>query len=538
MSPLLPKTTPESTAPDLKCTVPDCSKAYKRKTGLTNHMASVHQMLVTSVLSPMTATARTLFGKQVVPGTPGVQGNSRGHVTSPLIVSEPTLQCGECGDDFDDEEQMENHKKEEHDDAVTADINDDDRNDIQVEEEFLGDEDDEKYLYDALDVLTQSVMEPGKETEMRDKLIRYRNIMTNKTKLQDKTSMKLKEAKDEAIKIKEVESKQFKELEKKGKDIEKLTKEVKQLKKQTVELKEESKQKDGIITKLKEALAEESEVEVVEQHVNHNCNACNKNFKTGHDLEKHIEAKHNENTCTYCDKIFNGEQELAKHHKRCVDEGLSSSRCNKCNKTFTNFAMKRHRKKCHEEEAFDCPECGQMHDSAMEVKRHYDSEHKLQPVRNKEVCKHWRRGHCKKGDQCDYSHVGYQKSRESRTTSEPNMKVPACKNGSSCDWMKKGICSYFHRGIGVQRPWTRANRDHDHDQDQGRPSKNQTNPWRQSQRPQHRSEAGSERSNNSSETGSERSHNCPCINSLEDFPNMRVQRQGKQQNHNQSRRRN
>ena len=76
--------TPESTALEIRCTVPDCSKAYKRKTGLTNHMASVHQMLVMNVFSPMTATARTLLGKQVVPGTPGVQGNSRGQVTSPL----------------------------------------------------------------------------------------------------------------------------------------------------------------------------------------------------------------------------------------------------------------------------------------------------------------------------------------------------------------------------------------------------------------------------------------------------------------------
>ena len=98
--------TPESTAPDLKCTVCECSKAYKRKTGLTNHMASVHQMLVTNVLSPMTVRARTLFGKQVAPGTPGAQGNSIGQVTSPLAVTDPTFMCGECEDEFENKEKM------------------------------------------------------------------------------------------------------------------------------------------------------------------------------------------------------------------------------------------------------------------------------------------------------------------------------------------------------------------------------------------------------------------------------------------------
>ena len=84
--------------------------------------------------------------------------------------------------------------------------------------------------------------------------------------------------------------------------------------------------------------------------MNHNCNACNKNFKTGHDLEKHIDLEHNENTCTYCDKRFIGERELLNHHKRCVDEGLAKSRCNNCKKIINNFALKRQKEKCHEKE--------------------------------------------------------------------------------------------------------------------------------------------------------------------------------------------
>ena len=32
-------------------------------------------------------------------------------------------------------------------------------------------------------------------------------------------------------------------------------------------------------------------------------------------------------------------------------------------------------------------------------------------------------------------------------------KDPVCNNGSDCDWLRRGICSYFHPRIGVQKPW-------------------------------------------------------------------------------------
>ena len=343
--------------------------------------------------------------------------------------------------------------------------------------------------------------------------------------------------------------------EKKSRDIEKLTIEVKLIKKQNNDIKEDSKKKDAVITKLKEAVSAENDIEVIEQRVNldketsgHNCNACNKNFRTSQDLERHIEAKHSESTCTYCDMKFNGERELTNHHKRCVDEGLRKSKCNNCKKIFNSFAMRRHKEICHEKDMFDCPECGQMCDTAVDVKRHYDAQHKMEQVRYKEVCKHWRRGHCFKGDQCLYAHVGHQNSRDISTTKENSTRVPACKHGASCDWLKRGTCSYFHRGVGIQRPWISNSRERGHTQGERQPGRNQTNPWRQSERPSHGSEGRSERSNYSesrsersghgSGGASERPHNCPCVNSLEDFPPIRGGRHVTQQNHNQGRRRN
>ena len=379
--------------------------------------------------------------------------------------------------------------------------------------------------------------------------------MIYKTQLQEKTGKELKATKDEITITKEVEARQFKELEQKGKEIEKLAKEVRQLKKHNNDLKDDSKQKDAVIIQLKEVVASEKEVEVIEQRENmnkettgHNCNACNKNFRTSNDLERHIDAKHTESKCIYCNKKFSSERELTNHHTRCVDEGLRASKCNNCQKVFNTFAMRRHKEHCHEKQMFDCPECGQMCDSALEVKKHYDAQHKMEPVRSKEVCKHCRKGHCFKGDQCNFAHVGHQNVRDSRDTRENNTRVPACKHGSNCDWLKRGACSYFHRGIGVQKPWAKNNRERGHALDERQPSRNQTQPWRQFEGRSKRynnSEGRGERYNNS-EGGGERSsrdpegerpHNCPCVNSIEDFPILRGERQSTQNNHNQNRRR-
>ena len=105
-----------------------------------------------------------------------------------------------------------------------------------------------------------------------------------------------------------------------------------------------------MIKHLEEALeAEENEeVEIVQASVNtnknkdnHKCNACDQVFRTGQDLERHIDAKHEDKTCTYCDQTFSGDQALVKHHKQCVYQGVRTAKCNKCEKIFTNFDLKK-----------------------------------------------------------------------------------------------------------------------------------------------------------------------------------------------------
>ena len=163
--------------------------------------------------------------------------------------------------------------------------------------------------------------------------------------------------------------------------------------------------------------------------------------------------------------------------------------------------------KCNRQE-FKCPECGQMFKSSHDVKKHQNNEHEMEKVKSRVVCKHWRRGHCTKGKFCLYSHVGHPNN--AGATNKNSTKVPSCKNGSTCQWLKKQSCSYFHPGVGVQKLWVNL------DRKQGSPKEprarsNHTNT-------QTKPQGQSNRATCKFDGRCDRIPNCPYIHYLEDFP--------------------
>jgi len=57
------------------------------------------------------------------------------------------------------------------------------------------------------------------------------------------------------------------------------------------------------------------------------CTACNKNFRSNAELEKHIEDKHTQPECSICQKFFAGRQELNQHMTMHVNTILACSQC-------------------------------------------------------------------------------------------------------------------------------------------------------------------------------------------------------------------
>ena len=218
----------------------------------------------------------------------------------------------------------------------------------------------------------------------------------------------------------------------------------------------------------------------------HNCNACKRTFVNNKDLDNHIEAKHSEQICNFCEEVFENVAELKTHTHQCVEYNKTTIKCTKCQKTFTRFGIKAHGNICqgqqtkkvyacsecehkgksandirnhqakeHMEDVYVCDECGHKGKSAKDIRNHQAIKHRDAAVEvSKEVCKHWRKGNCFKGSQCLYSHVGYQQSNSSKPTLKSNTSSwsPACRHGEGCSWLAKGECSFFHKGIGVQKP--------------------------------------------------------------------------------------
>ena len=186
------------------------------------------------------------------------------------------------------------------------------------------------------------------------------------------------------------------------------------------------------------------------------CTLCDKSFATTKELDNHTKLKHDQKTCTFCDKTFNTEHQLKGHYNHCIEYGNTVVKCNNCQNTFTRFGIKRHGEMCtgKQNKVYSCSVCGKTAGSFNDVKKHQAEIHAEVTHISKEVCKHWRKGHCTKGNMCLYSHVGYQQKSSSNTTTTTSTSnwTPACHHGEGCSWLAKGNCRYFHKGVGVQKP--------------------------------------------------------------------------------------
>ena len=116
----------------------------------------------------------------------------------------------------------------------------------------------------------------------------------------------------------------------------------------------------------------------------------------------------------------------------------------------------------------NCEICGLIANSNQEFlnhKRECNSE--FQTVSNKR-CKYYVNGGCHKNERCKFSHLHEKEMRA----------IPNCRNGTGCRFLARGICSFFHRDVGVQQPLNEQPND---ETNQNSWQQNQ-NPWQQNQK--------------------------------------------------------
>ena len=415
-----------------------------------------------------------------------------------------SFNCAECQEDFDSKEAISRHKNEVH------------INPLDVEAEVLEEAKEDQDLYDMLEnMLNESIISSEVRDEkikrFKTILTKKNTILKETLTLAKKMKAELDGLKHDAELRDQVLEEQTKELEDKQKEKEALGKDIKNqrdrnkdilinekvkkkendklkgknmlylkeietlrenvgsLTKENTDLNIKLNAKQDLVRGLKEALGieeTEEEVNIEEIEVNppilvmsndtnaQECNACDKKFRKSSDLENHFSSKHTEKICIYCDKVCDNEVELIKHHKDCNEIGEANRVCTKCDQVFTRNGLRRHTPNCHSpNKEYDCTECGQVFATKDSLKEHEANDHKMEHVKSRVVCKHWRKGNCLKGTSCNFSHVGRQNSN-----TNDSGRVLACRNGPKCDWLSRGNCSYFHPRVGVQKPWPQPRR--------------------------------------------------------------------------------
>ena len=370
-----------------------CSKPFSSKQSLTRHIKTIHDGIVS--LKSLFSTPKESLNpkKRLFTSVPNlsVQGNSNGQVNNPHVMSEGIFICGNCDMRFLNEEDMTNHKDDVHDKASTA-ATVDETNETSLlsentnENNMLDDDDDqdllesteaqeEEDIFKALEMLTQRDFDPDTDMEnkrkSKEKLDRYRTIMTRKTELQKKTGDKVKQLEEQIGHMKHdatlqeevVENAKIsldekdKEITEAGKQLKrttekhdkdkhefknslhKLQQENGKLVKEKQYIKVEVENQKAIIMSLKEKIKADDVIEDTEEaeeednaeiqvmmgdnSSGHKCTICNRRFSTNEDLERHIKDKHTENECPFCNNIFPNNDKLKGHVNNCIKNGTT-----------------------------------------------------------------------------------------------------------------------------------------------------------------------------------------------------------------------
>ena len=382
---------PETPVQKKDCIVEDCNKApkgFKTSRGLKNHMKKFHDVLL-DALSPMAATAKILFDSG--PETPSVQGNSKGQVNSPIVVSEGTLMFGKCPKQFSTRDNVKIHMDTKHDKANAAKSTDSSvlndkgntNNEVVVinDKVLNNDKDDEEDL-----VVFMEDIEDGTIAAQLEKMAVVNNIVQtfvetafekmNPSEVTSKPKCHECECKDENLfKLDELLAEKDAKIEEKSATIRGLMDTLRKNVKTRTIMQKKVDQTDKVKAKLvahqkeianlkvrlgtKEAF-DENEVETVPQEANHDsteeitlvndlkkCKKCNFTATTMNVLGLHMENDHQyEFPCTVCNTKFPFKNQLKIHKREVHEEGSFS--CFVCNQKYrTHKELKQHiQRKC------------------------------------------------------------------------------------------------------------------------------------------------------------------------------------------------
>ena len=419
----------------------ECGKNLSSKQSLMNHVMKLHKKVVDAMSPLIQSTSRILTQSSAPASSPAPPSTPAPALPGPSTTATPATTPASMAAPASKPRQLFSPGTEES---------------LEDETEVMEEAKEEQDLYDALDLITQNVIDPVTEKDTRDgmklKLLRYKNIMNKKTDLIKEMSKKMNSLEHEArlgnqvadqqrIDLEKEESEknilksQVKKAEKEHensksqhkKNVDLLRETLNQLTKENNDLKEKAKTRDSYVAAMTEELTggdddenedagEHEEVEVsaevhrdersqrvtmTKKNTPPKCHACDKMFKADGDLEKHMSDVHTPSECDNCNKKFKTKRLMDDHI--CAEGDIVPQKCEKsyCNKEFVSSAtLKKHMKNTHfGAQRTVCNNCGELI-SKSDIKEHNQICHNdinnvsHNQERSKEVCKHWKRGKC------------------------------------------------------------------------------------------------------------------------------------------------
>ena len=387
----------QSTAPKKTIPCEECGKPLSSKQSLTNHVLKIHRKVEETSRSPLVQTTSSALTSAHAPAPPSTPAPPS--LPGPFSAATPTAatmatpasltSSGTLSASSTAPSPVPNPTPKQIDFVAEVET------DLQTEEEVLREALEEEAIYELLENLAESEFNPNTAKEIKEKtkekLVRYRTIMSKKTDLQKKAEQKVKQLEVQLAQVKHdavlqeeiIENKNI-TLDEKEKEIDDIRKEMKktedmqekgqqeneinlqkiiqengELVKQNQDLKFVIDNQKALIVAMKKKTGsddvQEEEPEVVvtarvvmdKEASTHKCTACDKIFNRNEDLERHMNAKHSEQQCILCEKVCSSERELIRHQAQCVDQGVETVTCNKCKTNYTNIGIKRHTQLCH-----------------------------------------------------------------------------------------------------------------------------------------------------------------------------------------------
>ena len=171
----------------VQCQKADCNKAYKARSSMLAHMRKCHNEIQSPLGSFPPSNAATVL--QFDESEDATQGNSKGAVNSPKVVSSVTFVCAFCDIHFQSKVEVTKHMDEIHV-TLSKQVQDDD----EAAQE-AADEQDLNDLYDQFERLSQafkvSENNHDAEKELLEKIERFKMILKKKEEIFNDTKVKI-----------------------------------------------------------------------------------------------------------------------------------------------------------------------------------------------------------------------------------------------------------------------------------------------------------------------------------------------------------